>query len=327
MNLDEQIPIGTAEDLSNQIFGKLTVLYRVKNTGKTRGAKWRCKCSCGNVVDVLASNLKKGHTLSCGCLQKEKTSLIRFIDETGNKYGRLTVIERGKDYVSPSGSHSTTWKCQCECGNIVEVNANSLRKGLTTSCGCYRNEKVSNRVDNKYIGKTFHHITILEKTNEKNSSGETLWKCKCNLCNREFLLSTGKLTTQISCGCLQDSYGVSIIKTLLQNNNIPFELEKTFDSCVFPQSGKKARFDFYINEQYLLEFDGQQHYLYSGGWNTQEQLLNTQKHDAFKNKWCDKHNIPLIRIPYWAADELTIADLLLTSRFLYQGGEQEDADE
>lgn len=77
----------------------------------------------------------------------------------------------------------------------------------------------------------------------------------------------------------------------------------------------------------LLEFDGQQHYLYSGGWNTREQLLNTQRHDTFKNKWCDKHNIPLIRIPYWAVDELTIADLLLNSRFLYQGGEQEDGED
>lgn len=327
MNLDEQIPVGTAEDLTNRTFGKLTVLYRVKNMGKTRGAKWRCECSCGNIVDILASNLKRGHTLSCGCLQKEKTSLTHCIDETGNKYGRLTVIERSKDYISPSGIHRTTWKCKCECGNIVEVSANSLRKGLTTSCGCYRIEKVSNRVDDKYINKTFHHIKVLEKTSEKNKSGETIWVCKCNLCNKNFLLPTGKLTTQISCGCLQDSYGVSVIKTLLKNNNINFETEKTFDDCFFEKSGKKARFDFYVNNQYLIEFDGQQHYSHSGGWNTREQVLNTQIHDKFKNEWCQKHHIPLIRIPYWIVDKLIIDDLLLNSKYLYQGGYEENGED
>ena len=38
----DEIPVGTAQDLTGKVFGKLTVLYRVKNNGKTRGAKWRC---------------------------------------------------------------------------------------------------------------------------------------------------------------------------------------------------------------------------------------------------------------------------------------------
>lgn len=38
----DKIPIGAAEDLTDKTFGYLTVLYRVKNNGKTRGAKWRC---------------------------------------------------------------------------------------------------------------------------------------------------------------------------------------------------------------------------------------------------------------------------------------------
>ena len=41
-----EIPVGTAQDLTGKTFGKLMVLYRVANTGKTRGAKWICKCSC-----------------------------------------------------------------------------------------------------------------------------------------------------------------------------------------------------------------------------------------------------------------------------------------
>lgn len=328
MEFNKQIPIGTAEDLTNQQFGQLIVLYRVQNLGTTRGAKWRCQCSCGNETEVLASNLKRGHTLSCGCMQKAKVKESHFIDETGKKYGRLTVLERGEDYISPAGYHSLTWKCKCDCGNIITTHASALRSGKTTSCGCFRLEQVSNRVNEKYIGKSFHHITVLSKMQEpKEAKEESRWKCKCNLCNRELILTTGRLNTQISCGCLQDSYGVSVIKTLLQNNNIVFETEKVFDDCIFEHSGKKARFDFYINNEYIIEFDGQQHFSYSAGWNTKENLLQTQMRDEIKNKWCQEHNIPLIRIPYWAADSLTIEDLLPTSRFLYKnntGGTLED---
>ena len=42
MNIDDKIPVGTAEDLTGKQYGQLTVLYRIKNTGNTRGAKWRC---------------------------------------------------------------------------------------------------------------------------------------------------------------------------------------------------------------------------------------------------------------------------------------------
>ena len=65
----DEVLVGTAQDLTGKTFGKLTVLYRVANNGKTRGAKWRCECSCDNhtIIDVLAANLKSGHTTSCGC--------------------------------------------------------------------------------------------------------------------------------------------------------------------------------------------------------------------------------------------------------------------
>ena len=35
---------------------------------KDRSIKWLCKCDCGNEVAVSGSNLRTGHTQSCGCL-------------------------------------------------------------------------------------------------------------------------------------------------------------------------------------------------------------------------------------------------------------------
>ena len=59
----------------------------------------------------------------------------RYIDLTGNKYGRLTVLNKDNERKSSSGSY---WICECECGNIKSVKSSSLRRGEITSCGCYR---------------------------------------------------------------------------------------------------------------------------------------------------------------------------------------------
>ena len=45
--------------------------YRTFPSGK-RQRIWSCLCDCGNLTEVLHTNLKEGHTESCGCLQKER---------------------------------------------------------------------------------------------------------------------------------------------------------------------------------------------------------------------------------------------------------------
>ena len=67
---------------------------------------------------------------------------MRRIDLTGQKFGRLTVIERAKDYIQSNGKHRTTWRCQCNCGNQVVIRTDCLLQGDTQSCGCYKNERM-----------------------------------------------------------------------------------------------------------------------------------------------------------------------------------------
>lgn len=64
-------------------------------------------------------------------------------DLTNQVFGRLTVIERAEDYVQPNGSRRPRWKCQCECGNIKITTASNLKRGITTSCGCFQRENMS----------------------------------------------------------------------------------------------------------------------------------------------------------------------------------------
>jgi hypothetical protein len=52
------------------------------------------------------------------------------IDLTGQKFGRWIVVERAQS------AKDTKWLCLCDCGGKKIVAATSLRRGLSTSCGC-----------------------------------------------------------------------------------------------------------------------------------------------------------------------------------------------
>lgn len=68
----ENLKIGQGlnfQDLTGQRFGKLTVIKRVENKTLSSNSvvvQWECKCDCGNITNVLASNLRTGNTQSCG---------------------------------------------------------------------------------------------------------------------------------------------------------------------------------------------------------------------------------------------------------------------
>jgi hypothetical protein len=61
-----------------------------------------------------------------------------YVDLTGHRYGRLVVLERNGHIGT-----ATAWKCRCDCGTEGTWRGNSLRTGLTTSCGCYHKERAS----------------------------------------------------------------------------------------------------------------------------------------------------------------------------------------
>jgi len=56
--------------------------------------------------------------------------------------------------------------------------------------------------------------------------------------------------------CHISSRGEEKIKNLLIENNIEFTTEKTFETCRFENTHALARFDFFVDNQYIIEFDG-----------------------------------------------------------------------
>lgn len=63
----------------------------------------------------------------------------KLIDETGNRYGRLLVLE----FAGVNKYGKAIWLCKCDCSGEVIIGGCSLRNGDTQSCGCYSREQTS----------------------------------------------------------------------------------------------------------------------------------------------------------------------------------------
>lgn len=111
------------KDLTGQIFGKLKVLMY----DEYRPYPWVCRCDCGQFISVSGGALRDGRQRSCGCLKTIK-------DIRGQRFGRLIALRvRVRVY----------WECKCDCGQPTTVLGESLRLGLTKSCGCINSERVT----------------------------------------------------------------------------------------------------------------------------------------------------------------------------------------
>lgn len=64
---------------------------------------------------------------------------MRLIQLAGEKFGRLTVIERAPN----RNGKITQWLCECECGTELVVQAVHLRTGHTRSCGCLKRDMIA----------------------------------------------------------------------------------------------------------------------------------------------------------------------------------------
>jgi hypothetical protein len=60
----------------------------------------------------------------------------KFIDLTGQKFGRLTVIKQVKN----DNSNHINWLCKCDCGNEKTMRGDHLTRNIVKSCGCYNRE-------------------------------------------------------------------------------------------------------------------------------------------------------------------------------------------
>lgn len=177
---------------------------------------------------------------------------------------------------------------------ITRISA--VAQGKTRSCGCLHGNKKD------LTGKLYYNsVQVISPTQKRASDGSVIWKCKCLWCDEEFEVSSSRLENGsiTSCGCSSGSFGERLIHKMLKDQCIPFVREYSFED--FRKENKKYRFDFYVDNSYLIEIDGEYH---------QMDEIRIED-DNIKNNYCKNNNIPLIRIPTSHLQDIKLQDLLL----------------
>lgn len=215
------------------------------------------------------------------------------INELGNRYGLLTVIDSTKDE-----NNKTIWVCRCDCGNIRQIRGKDLRRGNNTTCGvgC----KLRYLRNNKFkdlTGQKFNHLTVLS-FKEINTAHQSVWHCRCD-CGKECDVTGCRMLdgSVKSCGCLR-SANEEIIEQYLIKHNIIFQREQVFDDLLSPKK-RHLRYDFGIyntNNQVigLIEFQGEQHFKSVDYFGGEEKFKERQLHDQLKYEYAYKNHIPIL---------------------------------
>jgi len=275
---------------------------------KDRKGKFICP-KCKTFFETRIDDIKRGHTKSCGCFQKEiriENCKKRAKDLIGKRFGKLVVLEKTE---KRSANGSIIWKCKCDCGKIIYVSSDNLISGGTKSCGCFQKEI---RIENgkkrakDLIGKRFGKLVVLEKT-EKRCSGSVVWKCKCDCGNITYVIGANLMYGHTrSCGCNRESRGEEKVRIFLQSLNINFKTQKTFNKCRNNKTNSLLYFDFYLPDyNCCIEYDGEQHFeAKEFGFFTEDKVKEIQYRDNIKNQYCKDNNIKLIRIPYTEFDNI-----------------------
>ncbi len=141
------------------------------------------------------------------------------IDLTGQRFGRLMVVGRGK-----RSSHRAYWRCVCDCGREMETRGCSLRGGVS-SCGCLGREALTEGREKRIashpdlVGTRFGRLTVLRPAGRRGPY--KLWECSC-ACGaaKTKTVPTGHLKSghTMSCGCLNNER-IALVADLFHPRN------------------------------------------------------------------------------------------------------------
>lgn len=256
--------------------------------------------------DILQSAVKMGEKYNCSSTAILQRAHKIGYDPNSNKHYKLSEID--KEFIRNSYNKLSS----------IELSKQfNVSRGMITKIW-FDSQLIGKTIDNKktteidLTGQRFGQLTVLNKTEKRSCNGNIVWHCLCD-CGLEKDISGAALRngTTITCGSHPSvSKGNYKIRQLLTEAGIPFEMEKKFTDC---KDQKQLPFDFYVNNSYLIEYDGKQHYKPHQFFDYE----STHAHDLIKTQYCKNNNIPLIRIPYTHYDNITLSDLLLeTSPFI-----------
>lgn len=190
----------------------------------------------------------------------------------------------------------------------TEISSRNSKKGCPYCSGQLPSEDYNLLVINSELCKEWDYIKNKKKPEEYTpNSGQKVWWI-CKECEYEWEAEIRSRNNSTGCPICNESKGEKVVRKILEDKNKIFISQYIFDN-LFSDLGNPLRFDFGVlddnnNLKCLIEFDGKQHYEWISGMMTKKEFEKLQYHDQLKNIYCQKHNIPLFRIPYWEFDNI-----------------------
>lgn len=272
---------------------------------KHRKNKFTLKCRCGEIFQRSQSVIHRNpYAIICPkCYDKERG--VKFASKFIQK--RINVIEKaGYEILSDINSirADNRLSLRTKEGYLCSTNYAEIAKG-----------NKANIFSGKYNKKNLvHNANVFCKNNNINTKvlelveGDFIKphiKCQCecgNIYETDIYCFTRKDSPKTRCdSCsIKTSQWCLAVEELLAQNNIAYKKEIRFDDCrdIFT-----LPFDYQLEvNNGLIEVDGEQHFTRNNFKKTpiekEISLQITKKHDAIKNDYCRKNNIPLLRVSY-----------------------------
>jgi hypothetical protein len=243
------------------------------------------KCDNGHLNDISVAVLKMG----CGCsiCAGNKKLTYEFVKSKFEEFGYTMITE---NYVNAR----TRMEVKCKNNHLVSICYDDLTHSHIESNGCnYCAGLVRHKYDDVKQSFEDEKYTLLS-TDYINAHKHLDFICPKG---HKHYISYTHFVSGKRCGVCCESKGEMSIRKYLTNLNLSHMSEKRFGDCI---DKVKLPFDFFVNNHFLIEYDGIQHFEYEeddffGGKSTFEKRHH---HDLIKTAYCCNKKIPLLRISY-----------------------------
>lgn len=268
---------------------------------KINGVKSRIifYCKKHNIEhEIIFDNFKSGQRCKKCSEENKRKGLTKWTKERIENYVNIHSNYRLLNIQLFNGLHSII---QLECDNGHKYLQNFSDFHNSKRCPhCAKNAKLSIDIIKERMMNEDYTLLSTEYINAQEDL--------IVMCNHNHIYQTNWNRFQNGKRCPycynenKMSKGMKKIIDYLNCHNIDFILEYRIDDC---RSTYPLPFDIYLTQQdILIEFDGQQHFMALEHWGGIDGLIERKIHDTMKNYYCQQNNLNLIRIAYYELNEI-----------------------
>jgi predicted nucleic acid-binding Zn-ribbon protein len=295
--------ISNDEATSRLLVNNPTVIFIDQYYSCTVKSKFKC-LKCGCEWSAIPKGVIKGKNGCPDCGKKKAKETVKYNITTDDFKRKIEKIFGDKlTIIGEYINHKSRIEVKCNiCGYVWDSKSTYLMR----KCGC----KVCGHEE---CGKKFrkNKETFKEEINkihngriqliDEYETGDKRIRVKCNVCNHEWSPVARRLLRR-GCPKCNFSKGEILISNILKDLNVKFKEQYIFDGLKTNFNGVPI-FDFVLFNKFddincIIEYDGEQHFKPVKKWGGLKRLEKQKLIDEFKNNFCQKNNIKLIRIPY-----------------------------